>query len=232
MLRIGGDSADHSFWSRDIDPTPRWVFELTPRWLRAAGSLVGALRARTIIDLHLVTDSPLQAMQWVRMAKQGFPAGSIAGFEIGNEPDLYARRFWLATIRRRWEFAAPLPLQLTPERYARDLDLYSQILDRVAPGIPLVGPAVANPVLDARWINALLATPHRGLGIVSGHWYPYSGCAPRGSPTYPTITRLLGENASAGMAGGIRPLVGRVHRLGFGFRLTEFNSVWWVARRQ
>ena len=33
LLRIGGDSADHTFWEPSMRAPPRWVFGLTPRWL-------------------------------------------------------------------------------------------------------------------------------------------------------------------------------------------------------
>ena len=58
--------------------------------------------SRLILDLILVTDSPPVAAQWARAAEAGLPARSIAGFEIGNEPDIYSRWYWLAIdIRAR-----------------------------------------------------------------------------------------------------------------------------------
>jgi hypothetical protein len=61
--------------------------------------------------------------------------------------------------------------------------------------------------------------------MVSAHEYPYSACVPRFSPSYPSIAKLLSENATTGMADSLRPSVRLAHRAGLPFRLTELNSV-------
>ena len=38
ILRVGGNSADHTIWEANGRTMPRWVFELTPAWLQAARS--------------------------------------------------------------------------------------------------------------------------------------------------------------------------------------------------
>jgi len=70
-----------------------------------------------------------------------------------------------------------------------------------------------------------MASDHPRLGMVSGHVYPYSACARRSKATYPTIARVLSENASAGIAERIEPAVRLAHSAGLPFRLTEMNSV-------
>ena len=37
LIRVGGNSADHTFWEPDVRSMPRWMFQLTPSWLRARG---------------------------------------------------------------------------------------------------------------------------------------------------------------------------------------------------
>ena len=59
------------------------------------------------------------------------------------------------------------------------LELPTGALARVAPGVPLIGPVVANPRRDLSWVSTLLDAPHEGLGMVSVHRYPYSACARR-----------------------------------------------------
>lgn len=225
ILRIGGDSADHSFWEPDPGRTPGWVYALNMKWLRRAATLVRVLGARVIIDLNLVTDTPLEAADWARAALADFPRGSIAGFEIGNEPDLYKRSYWLAATAHRWFDSAPVPLDLTADGYTRSFEAYADVLAQVAPRVPLIGPAVAHPVVDASWVSTLLASPHPRLKVVSGHWYPYSACTPSTSASYPTIRRLLGTTDISQFTHGIRPLVRLVHEAGLSFRLTELNSV-------
>jgi hypothetical protein len=225
ILRIGGDSADHTFWALKGRHTPRWVVDLGPRWLHEVGALVARLDARVILDLNLVTDSPLTAAEWAGTAYRELPHGRVAGFEVGNEPDLYARRYWIGAIERPTEAMAVLPKDISPATYARDFAAYSQTLAQVAPDVPLVGPAVANPASDFGWVSTLLRSAHPGLGMVSGHVYPYSACAARRRATYPTIARVLSENASSGIADRLRPAVAVAQRAGLPFRLTEINSV-------
>jgi hypothetical protein len=168
------------------------------------------------------------ATQWARAARSGLPRGSIAGFEIGNEPDIYDARWWRAVTaagRFGGDIAADLPSELTPFAYARDFDAYARVLRRAAPGIPLVGPALANPISDRDWLTVLLKDAHRSLSLVSIHRYPYSGCRLAGPRERPTIARLLGLRATTAMASSLRPLVAQARRYGLPLRLTELNSI-------
>jgi hypothetical protein len=226
ILRIGGDSASHTLYDPNLLEPPRWAFELTPSFIERTASIVKALRLRVILDLNLVTGSPQLAAAWARVAETRLPRKSIIGFEIANEPDLYDRAFWLYTTGGEQFSGRALPPDITPLDYARDFNRYAAILGRVVPGVPLLAPALANPVADRRFIEVLLAGPHPGLGEVSGHRYPYSGCALRDSPQYPTFERILSERASARPAALLRPVVEFVRRhAGLPFRLTEFNSI-------
>ena len=100
LIRVGGNSADHTFWEPDVRSMPRWMFQLTPSWLRAARLLVADTGVRLILDLNLITDRPAIAMDWARAAETELARGSIVGFEIGNEPDIYSRWFWLTRMAR------------------------------------------------------------------------------------------------------------------------------------
>jgi hypothetical protein len=225
VLRIGGDSADRSFWDPGAQTMPGWVFELTPRGLRRTGILVHRTGVRLILDLNLVTGSPLIAAQWASAAERRLPHASVVGFEIGNEPDIYSHRYWLARLAATRLGASVLPDALSAGSYARDFRSYAQALVQVAPVVPLLGPALAHPALDANWIRGLIEGAHPGLGTVSEHAYPLSACAKRSSRAYPTIARVLSERASAGIARSVKAAVLLAHRAGLRFRLTELNSV-------
>ena len=224
-VRIGGDSADHTFWDPMARNMPHWVFKLTPAWLNPTAQLVRRLGVRLILDLNLVTGSPIRAAEWAQAAEREMPHGSIAAFEIGNEPDIYSRWFWLATVSRTTLGATLLPTGLTADSYAQVFRAYATALAQVAPHVPLIGPAVANPALDVNWISGLIDSSHPGLGTVSAHRYPLSACATRASQAYPTIARVLGEPASAGIAHTLAPAIALAHRADLPFRLTELNSV-------
>ena len=225
ILRVGGVSADRTFWDPSSRTVPKWVFRLTPGWFRQTRVLVQRLRARLILDLNLVTDRPPAAARLAHAAERQLPRGSIIGFEVGNEPDLYERHYWLARIARGQPGAGVLPLRITAAGYVQDFDEFAHALALVAPGVALVGPALGYPRIDADWISTLLAGAHPGLQVLSGHMYRYSACAGPRSASYPTIARLLSENATAGIAKAVRPAVTLAERGGLPFRLTELNSV-------
>jgi hypothetical protein len=226
VLRIGGDSADHSFWHPRWKKMPEWAFALTPNFLSRLGALVRRDHVRLIVDLNLVTDTPLTAAAWARAAETSLPHGSIVGFEVGNEPDIYSRRYWVATIARSPLRVAPLPLALSPSTYVEDFAAYARVLGENAPDIPLIGPAVAHPRISIGYISTLIQDEHSELGSVSGHLYPYSACVRRPrSRSYPTVPRLLSRDAVSAFTSDIASAVAVAHRAGLKFRLTEFNSV-------
>jgi hypothetical protein len=232
VLRIGGDSADHTFWDPRATPPAPWAIALTPAWLHRLSGVVERAHLRLILDLNLVTGSPADAGALAQAAVRGLPHGSVIGFEIGNEPDIYSRKAWLARttstglgVRRPpGDLAvAPLPTAVTSAIYDEDFGAYARALAQAAPGVPLLGPALANPVLNARWISSLIAAS--GLGEVSVHRYAFSGCAKPRSHRYPTIAKLLSARASAGVADDLGGAIRLAHGAGLKLRLTELNSV-------
>jgi hypothetical protein len=226
VLRIGGDSADHSFWTPKTRKMPGWAFALTPAFLSRLRTLVERARVRLIVDLNLVTDTPFTAAAWARAAETSLPHGSIIGFEVGNEPDLYERKYWAATMARSPLESSPLPLDVTASSYVEDFNDYARVLGEGAPDVPLIGPAVAHPRVSLDWISTLIADEHSELGEVTGHLYPYSACVKRPSnASYPTVARLLSPAASSGLTKDIAGAVAVAHAAGLKFRLTELNSV-------
>ena len=225
VLRIGGDSADHSFWAPKAKRMPGWAFALTPAFLQRLRTLVRIDHVRLIVDLNLVTDTPLTAAAWAHAAETSLPRGSVIGFEVGNEPDIYNRSYWVAMVSRSPLEAQPLPLELTPDSYVDAFNRYARVLGEGAPDVPLIGPAVAHPNVSLPWISTLIDDERPELRAVSAHLYPYSACVKPGSHAYPTIARLLSRQASAGLAKDVVRAVEVAHRAGLQFRLTEINSV-------
>jgi Glycosyl hydrolase family 79 C-terminal beta domain len=231
VLRVGGDSADRSFWDPQSLPMPDWAFTIAPSWLDQARQLVRRLGVKLILDLNLITDSLPTATQWARAAETRLPRGSILAFEVGNEPDIYSRTDWLEiTDGRRFEgkpFADTiLPAALTKRDYVRDFRGYAAALEQVAPGTILAGPALANPIIHHQWVPTLIDGADHTLGMVTIHRYPYSGCIGRRyTRSYATIARVLSPQASTGMAASLAPLVDDAHDAGLPLRLTELNSV-------
>jgi hypothetical protein len=223
VLRIGGNSSDHSFWEPGQRRWPRWMFPLTPRWIRAAADVTRASHLRVIFDLNLVTGTPRLAGAWARRTLAAMPHGSVIGFEIGNEPDIYDRAFWLDHIGDA--VTRLLPETITPASYAQAYARYAASVSRPAPRVPLLAPALALPNHDRAWVAALLASAPAHLGTVSVHDYPFTACASPADAMYPSVSRLLGQRATAGMAAAVRPAVRLAAAHAFRVRVTEFNSV-------
>jgi hypothetical protein len=229
VLRIGGDSADESFWDRRV---PDWAFELTPRYLSRLAGLVRRDRVKLIVDLNLVTDTPPVAAAWAHAAETSLPHGSIVGFEVGNEPDLYSRRHWVATLARSPLQTRMLPSAITPSIYVQDFAAYARAIGENAPDIRVIGPAVAHPRLGIDYIKALIADQRSELGAVTAHVYPYSACKKHpSSPSFPSVARLLSRHATNAFAIDIASAVKVAHAAGLKFRLTEFNSVTCSGKR-
>lgn len=225
VLRIGGDSASHAVLNVFHRRLPASIFDVTPGWFHRATEIVNALHAHVIFDLGLVTDDPGRAGPWAHAATTELPHGSLLAYEIGNEPDLYTRRYWATVFSPLGLLVRDLPLDVTPESYAKLFGGYSPVLARISPHVGLAGPVVAYPALALAWISTLLKSHHPRLTLVSAHEYPYSACMPPLSPQFPTIDRVLSDNATAGMAAAVKPAMLLAHRVGFPFRLTELNSV-------
>jgi len=225
VLRVGGDSSDHALFDAHIHKLPRWAFDLTVPFVARTARLVREMRLRVILDLNLITATPQSADAWAREAEATMPKRSIIGFEVGNEPDLYSLAFWTQTTEADRFGGKVLPKDITPADYVEDFDTYSRLLSRAAPHVPLYAPALANPNADLSWIATLLASPHPGLRTVSGHRYPFSACAFPGSSQYPTVDRILSEEATLGMAQSVEPPGMLARRAGLPFVLTEFNSI-------
>jgi hypothetical protein len=233
VLRIGGNSTDQSYWRHAL-PTGRPIaFELRRNWLLSVRAIVRALHTKVILGLNAVSRSSSMAAGEARAVLRALPARSVAGFEIGNEPDLYWYRFRMqfASDSRSIIGLAAQDRIFGVQGYVHTFSRFASALHRIAPGVPLVGPAVSNPDRGLRWLTDLVHSDRRSLGLLTAHRYPLSACVrnPR-SPVYPTIARLLSPAASAGMAESVAPAVALAHRSGLRFRLTEFNSVTCLGR--
>lgn len=221
-LRIGGDSADRVQWA-PTQELPEWVFELTPSWLRQSSQIVRQTHTSLILDLNLVTSTPALAARWAKLAIAGLPRDSITAFEIGNEPDIYSRSVWQRITAGPG--VPPLPRSITAASYARSFAAYANALAKAAPGVPLLAPALAEPQRNHGWVSTLVRAPHPGLAGITAHRYPYSACSKPGSPTFPTIARILSENATSGMARAALTIERISDRAGLPLWMTEINSV-------
>jgi hypothetical protein len=225
VLRIGGVSSDHSFWQLAVHRMPQWAFAITPRWITRTARIVRQSRLRVIIDLNLITATPALDAALARQALAEWPRGSIAAFEIGNEPDVYNRQVWGVRLAGSRTATGLLPSSLTAGTYTASFDANARSLGIVAPRVPLQGPALADPSVHRNWISRLLAGPRPRLDAISVHEYPYTACAAPDAAAHPTIRKLLSVKATSAMADAVGPAVRLARRAALPVRVSEFNSV-------
>ncbi len=225
ILRVGGDSADHTLWDATGRTEPRWALGLSPAWFANTGDVVRRSGVRVVVDLNLATASSGELVDLAAEAERALPRGSIVGFEVGNEPDLYEHQSFLADASRSGDPAATAALQMTPSGYVQDYAADAQLLAGVAPDVRLAGPAVGFPRRDLNWLATLARGPHPRLGLLSAHLYPYNACALPSSSQYPTIARLLSSGATSRLPRLLAGAVRVARAAGLPLRLTELNSV-------
>jgi hypothetical protein len=218
VLRIGGNSADRTWWPiRGMIPPGGVSYRLTEGWMRTTQALAAALGARMILDLNLAAGRPGLAATEARTLLSGVGRRYIDAFEIGNEPDVYSLFPWYRDRRGRVVFARGSSWGLS--QYLAQFARWRAAL----PQSPVAGPAFA----ELTWLSGLgrFIAAEPGLRLVTLHRYPLRACLSNpADPGYPTIPALLSDGSSAGLAQQVAPYAANAHRKRLGFRLDELNS--------
>ena len=236
-LRVGGDSAEHVIvGSKPPEFAPWEVFSPTTKLIDDSATAISASKLQVIIDINTITARPQEVASWMKQLLDrlyNVTGGRIAAFELGNEPDIYDCSQWAGGLltaadqstANAQKCPAGLPKRITATSFAQSFQAYARALHSVAPSIPVMAPALAKPTDHLGWIKTLLGYRTPNLKVVTAHVYPYLACAKPGQAGYPTIQKILSENATAGMARTVSPAVALAHKAGLTLRLTEINSV-------
>lgn len=220
VLRIGGDSADFTWWPVAGEPRPPGItYSLSASWLSSARGLATATGARLILDVGLKDNSPTLEAAQARALLGGVGPAQVQALELGNEPEFYGSfpAFYHAPGGRA---VYARPAGYGPLGYREDFSRLSGVLPR----FPLAGPAVGAPAALAHLGSFLASEP--GLGLVTFHRYPLNRCfTSPGQSDYPTIPNLLSRAASTGLMQGVGGYAAIAHARGAGFRVDEMNSV-------
>jgi hypothetical protein len=213
VIRIGGQSADWSWWPVAGMARPRGVsITLDRRWLRVTRALAQQLGARLILDVNMEANSTRVARAEGR-AFDGIGASSIQALELGNEPELYGIFNWGRSGRlgrpRTYDFSGAV----------RDFSRLSAVL----PPHPLAGPAMGISGWFKHLGRFLAAEP--SVRIATLHRYPLQACyLTPADPAYPTLRHLFSPRASHGLANSVAPYAALSHRRGVLIRVDEMNS--------
>jgi hypothetical protein len=228
IVRIGGDSADWTWWPVDGMRQPFGISEsLSSKWVAKANELVASTGARLILDLNLETDSTVIAVTEAHQLLAGIGAQHIDALEIGNEPQLYPLLPWYHTAAGKPAFGRPADYDLAD--YTKEFDRYASVL----PAVSLAGPSIGHS-----WVSQLapfITSAHRG-GMVTFHAYAVDryGAAFRGrncstasprDPARATVPALLDPFASLALTRGLGPDIALAHDHGLSFRVDEMNAV-------
>jgi hypothetical protein len=207
LLRFGGVSADTRVaWSDRLTPKPPWASSVI-----GAGDLrrLGRLAARSgwpvLLTVGLAHFDSAAAAREAAAAKRAL-GRNLAGIELGNEPDAYAKHGFRTLP---WTFP----------QYNAQVSAYRRAIARAAPGIPLVGPDVSGSAVFRTWGPG--EAIHDRPALLTGHHYPL-GCH---DVPAPSIARLLSPRIRRleGVSVGRYMSVARARAIGF--RLDETNSV-------
>ena len=218
VLRIGGNSADRTWWPVAGVSRPAGVtFDLDRQWLGVTRALAQRLGAHLILGVNLEQDTPQLAAAEASALIDGVGRQSVRALELGNEPDLYSAFPW---YRSAGHAVFGRPRSYDESAYIRDFDGLTGAL----PSVPLAGPSLSGRQWTQGLGQFLAAEPH--LGLVTLHRYPLQIClTPSTSARYPTIARLLSPATSIGLADSFAPYVALAHAHGLSLRVDELNTV-------
>lgn len=217
-LRIGGDTADQTWWpTAGMLRPPGVTYALTKNWVAVARKLAQATGAQYTLGVNLAADNPLLAAVEGRALVGGIGRKHVSALEIGNEPDLYTVFSWYTN-----HAGDPVKARgggYSMQSYASQLATWRAVL----PSVPLVGPALATESWVPSFPTLKAADPQ--LAGFTVHTYPLRACGP--GPTdvnYPAIANLLADSSSAGVAQSLVPAVDAAQSLGLPLRLDELNT--------
>jgi hypothetical protein len=227
MLRVGGQSTEQTYWDAPKLGVGSEAYRPGLHWLKTLASLTRASRLRVLVDLNLVARSPSMAAALAKSLVHYMPAGSIAGLEVGNEPDIGHRQV-VNPLAPAGETVPKTPKgwdSYTSTQYVSLFRSYANAVHRVARSLRLVGPEVFFAGRDVSWVKQLVRAQRSRLSMVTVHRYPLSACTSSTAGDYATTARVLGQNASGGMANELVKAVRLARSTGLPLRLSEFNSV-------
>jgi hypothetical protein len=234
VLRIGGVSADRSWWPIKGYRKPIGIwYDMTPAWAASLRGLAQAARARLILGLNLEADRPklvrVESHELVRRIGRRY----IDSLQIGNEPNLYTSVPWYALLNGRpvpqyLDMGSPVysrPPSYAPADYAAEV---ARLLPAL-PRLPISGPDASGPDSGAAsWMGAFarfLHPPGRAVTFTA-HAYAAIKCVK--DPTawaYPSIPHMLTLDASRDQLNGLNGFIGRARGRGDGFRVDELGTV-------
>jgi hypothetical protein len=209
LLRLGGVSADDSWWAIPGMKKPPYLYTLTPRWGADVQALLKALGGKAILGVNL-KESPKINSEIASAEVAGFNryvgASLIDAFELGNEPEFY-----------------PLSV-VNGNRGIDTIADYGKKFSRVASalgGAPLAGPGSGSPHWLPKLGTILTDMPSR-LKLVTVHAYPLKNCS---RITHLSVSEFFARASIQGLADSIHGTVKAAAAHGKPLRVDEINGI-------
>ena len=224
-IRLGGNSADESWWNPVGTPRPPGVStEVTAAWLGVLGQWAGGTRTPLVLGLNLALGDAANAAAYAQAAAHTLPPGTLAGLEIGNEPDLYTRPRTFTVGRRQMSRGLRRPTTYTYDDYRTESQRFRTALAAAAPGVPMAEGGFATSAWEDHG-DDLLSQGGPGPRAFSAHTYALHTCdRTRARPAVSYARSLLGSSAFAPPVARMAQLAAVARAHGAQFRVSETNS--------
>jgi hypothetical protein len=219
VIRIGGDSTDHTWYPIAGVHVRGLTYALTPAWLASVAQLAKGTDAKLILGIDLEVNSATIAAAEARALFNAIGSAHILAWEVGNEPNLYASFPWYVTTA-----GDPATGVYTRPRSYSFSDYLAEFNAeaRALPELPLAGPALGSPGW-MRNVGQMIAAD-RTVTQITYHAYPTNCFAGPGNPAYPSVADLLSRHASDGLAASVATYAAQARAAGRDFRVDELNS--------
>jgi hypothetical protein len=218
-MRIHGDQTTWVGGQRTSSTPPDSITETDVDNVMGLARKVGW---RVLFGLNMPASTPTldaEEAAYISRRSRCEPAGfgsprvhcPLFGFEIGNEPDLYASN-------------GDEPASFTLSEYLSDWDDFANAIQAANPRAVLTGPADATYV--STWTAQFAATYGSRVALLTQHFYPLGPVSELGadSPKACTIPNLLGAAAHARAATEAAQLETIAQSASVPWRMAESNS--------
>lgn len=206
-LRIGGGSADTSWWNPSGAVSPSGLsYSYNDAYISTLSTFLSDTGMKVIVGLNMGYGDTSVTSAWAAAALAGLPTGSILAFQIGNEPDIYNQSYRASNYN------------LTA--YLADVPQYIAAVNSVIGSVPLSMPAFAN----FYWLDTTrFAAMDTAFGAknLTWDWHYYATLAANN----PTISALLSSALQQTMSQDYAAIVSHADSVGKTVRVSELNSI-------
>ncbi|MGA8413646.1 MAG: hypothetical protein WB756_17960 [Xanthobacteraceae bacterium] len=204
VIRIAGNTSEHTVWRSRDPPASQQSFVLTPASIDQLAAVLRMLGWKLIFGLNLARGTPEQAADEAAYVTRAV-GDHLLAFQIGNEPDGFGR--WTAVRPNTYDVAA----------FLTEWRLFHDAIRARVPDARFAGPDVAA---ETAWVGALARGDPAGLVLLTRHYY---ADGPAGAP-HVGLAKLLRSDQQIVPALEQLKQDSRTYQLPF--RIAEANSVY------